>query len=308
MLDAAFRAIPLRCFGPVRRMFVRLPRGNLVRNASVLVLKRAARAYRNRLAAKVDAIVPLDRPDVSFEAVDSMVMDAVYWFGIGGYEGTVADIWVRLCQRAHSVLEIGGNVGLFSVIGGRAAVGPYTVIEPVPEVAAVLQKNLRRNGVAERVELRQAAAIPDLVERDVVLNVPAENRAAPVGAHLVEGVEITARSSERHVTVRGLPIRDLMAGRDLIKIDAEGIEAELLTAGRDIVLSKKPDLLIEVLPEAHRLAALLCALAQEAGYRMFVLPEYGSDHIVEIEPASFTALVPLQHHAKDVLLTTVPLG
>jgi FkbM family methyltransferase len=308
MLAAAFRALPLHSYDRVRRLAVRLPRGSLVRNICLLVLKHAALAYRGRIADEIEEIVPLDCPGVSFEPVDSMVMDAVYWFGIRGYEGTVTDVWVRLCRRSRSILEIGGNVGLFAVIGGRAASGSYTVIEPVPEIAAVLRANLRRNGLEERVVVRQAAAIPDLVAREVVLNVPAEGRRAPVGAHLIEGIEITGRSSERRLAVHGMPMRDLMAERDLIKIDAEGIEAELLSAARDLLLSDRPDLLIEVLPEAKRLGAMLSQLGQDAGYRMYVLPEYGLDSIVEVDPAKFTAKVPQRYNSKDILLTTKPLG
>lgn len=104
------------------------------------------------------------------------------------------------------MLEIGGNVGLFTVIGVRVAPGSYTVVEPVPLVAATLRANLARNGLTD-VEVLQGAVIPDNNARDVTLNLPAEDWGMPVGAHVI---------------VPGLPIRQLAEGRDLIKIDAEG--------------------------------------------------------------------------------------
>jgi FkbM family methyltransferase len=73
-----------------------------------------------------------------------------------------------LCRKVKSVLEIGGNVGLFTVIGGQAASGQYTGMEPVLAVAAVLRRNLRRNGLTA-VEVLEAAAIPDLAPREVIL-------------------------------------------------------------------------------------------------------------------------------------------
>ena len=102
----------------------------------------------------------------------------------------------------------------------------------------------------------------------------------------------------------GLPIARLAEGRDLIKIDAEGIEAELLRAIRPHLIAARPDLLIEVLPEASRLAALLSDLAREAGYLIHILPEYGSDTIVQAAPEAFDAALPGRHRSKDVLLST----
>jgi FkbM family methyltransferase len=291
----------LRLYDPFRRGVVRFKRGSLIRNGCVLVLQRAARAYRGRLAGLLSEIRPLDAPELSFVAVDSMVMDAVYWFGIQGYEGRVAKVWVDLCRRARSILEIGGNVGLFTLIGARAAAGQYTVVEPLPGLVGTLKANLLRNGVTD-VQVLEAAVIPDRIARAVRLNIPDERRSAPVGAHLLEGSEVSGRSSLRTLEVQGLPFRDLLAGRDLIKIDAEGIEAALLTSARDILLANRPAMLIEVLPEATTLGQVLAALAKEAGYSISIIPEYGSDTEVTVDPDTFSADLPRRYNSKDVLL------
>ena len=130
----------------------------------------------------------------------------------------------------------------------------------------------------------------------------------PVGAHLIDGVEVAGRSSKAHVTVPGLPIRQLAEGADLIKIDAEGIEAALLADIRTLLVKKRPILLIEVLPEAVRLGEFLASLAIEAGYNIYVLPEYGSDRIVTVPAAAFTSDLPQRYHSKDVVLSTGPLA
>jgi FkbM family methyltransferase len=306
MIDAIARSVPLARYRPLRQAVLDLPRGHPVRIAATVVLRRAARAWRHRLAGQLDEIRPLDAPALSFEAVDSMVMDAVYWFGVRGYEGTVARVWTALCGRSRSVLEVGGNVGLFTVIGARAAPGAYTVVEPVPMVAATLRANLARNGLA-KVELLQAAAIPGEERREVALNVPAEDWGVPVGAHLTDGVEVAGRSSRAQVMVPGLPIRRLAEGRDLIKIDAEGIEAALLTDLHGFLLERRPTLLIEVLPEAERLGALLASLASDAGYQIHVLPEWGSDQVATVPAASFNSELPRAYHSKDVVLSAGPL-
>jgi len=307
MIETVIRGIPLSSYRPLRQAVLGLPRWHPIRIAATLVLRRAARAYRHRLAGRLAEIRPLDAPLLSFEAVDSMVMDAVYWFGVRGYEGTVARVWTALCAQSRSVLEIGGNVGLFTVIGARAAPGSYTVVEPVPLVAATLRANLARNGLTT-VEVLQAAVIPGDCARDVTLNLPAEDWSMPVGAHLLDAVEVSGRSSRTQVTVPGLPIRWVTEGRDLIKIDAEGIEAALLDDIRDSLVRTRPNLVIEVLPEAKRLGGLLADLATEANYQIHILPEWGSDKVVTVPVAAFTSELPRIFNAKDVVLSAGPLS
>ncbi|WP_428661216.1 FkbM family methyltransferase [Reyranella sp.] len=307
MIDPMIRSVPLSFFRPLRQAVRDLPRWNPVRIAATIVLRRAALANRHHLAGRLTEIRPLDEPMLSFEAVDSMVMDAVFWFGVRGYEGTAARIWTDLCQRAESVLEIGGNVGLFSVLGARASSGIYTAVEPVPVVAATLRANLARNGLT-RVEVLEAAVVSGDEVRNVALNLPDEGRKMPVGAHLVDDVEVVGRSTRTQIVVPGLPIRQLADGRDLIKIDAEGIEAVLLADIRALLVDRRPNLLIEVLPEAKRLGEMLAALASEANYQIHVLPAWGSDRIVTVPAASFTSELPRTYNSKDVVLSTGPLN
>lgn len=305
MFEAIATALPFDWYNPLRAGAVRLRRGSLPRSACVAVLQIAHRAWRHRLAERVDDVRPLDAPHLSFAPTNSMVVDALYWFGVRGYEGKVADVWVELCRDAGAVLEIGGNIGLFTTLGRRACRGTYTVVEPVPQIAAVLRGNLARNAL-EGVEVLEAAVIPQGPARDVVLNIPDEGRAAPVGAHLVEGVEVIGRSTLKAITVRGLPAAELMAGRDLIKIDAEGIEAELLAAAREVILATRPTLMVEVLPEAVMLGRMLAELAQAAGYSISVIPEYGRDDIVTVAPEAFDSTVPRRWNSKDVVLSVRP--
>ncbi len=289
---------------PLRWGVVRLHRGHPLRSLCVAALKPFER--RGDLLRGLARVVPLDRKDLSFEPSDSMVMQSVYWFGVQGYEGVLADMWADLCARARSVLEVGGNVGLYAVIGGRAARGVYTVVEPVPEIARVLQANLTRNGL-EQVELLQAAVIPGTQMQDVELNVPDEGTDNPVGAHLVVGSEVKARSSQRVRTVKGYPFVQLLQGRDLVKIDAEGLEHALLAGAEQALKESRPTLLVEVLPESPQLAAFIARLAREAGYLIHVPPAYGDQQVVIVPPERFDATTPRQHRSKDVVLSTVAL-
>ncbi len=295
------RLLPLWAFLPLRWAVARLRRRNPLRAAAILVLRQARQATTGTLSRRLSSVVPLDHPDLSFEPVDSMVMDAVFWMGLRGYEGKVADIWVELCRDARSVLEIGGNVGLFTVIGARAGSAAYVVVEPVPSLTGTLRRNLARNGV-EHVTILTAAAIPGALAGPVVLSIPGDSRGAPVDAFLADLSEVTDRDRSHTITVPGIPIAELVQGHDLIKIDAEGVEAELIEAVRGWLVRTRPTLMIEVLPDSERLGRLLARLAIAAGYEIIVIPEWGSDDPVTIDPARFDSTVPARHNSKDVLL------
>ena len=294
-------AIPLSWYFPLRRGVVALRRGSFLRNICVAILKQAQRAYRGRLAGLLKDVRPLDFPALRFASADSMVIETIYWFGIHGYEGLVAATWIEQCRSATAILEIGGNIGLFTIIGAMASTAQYTVAEPVPTVAAILRDNLRLNNVTH-VELLEAAMIPADQPATVTLLVPNEQHDVPVGAHLTIGTEVAQHTGTRQISVRGLPLRDYVAGRDLIKIDAEGVEVDLLRAVRDILVATKPNLLIEVLPSSPELAAFLVALAKEAGYRLIILPEWGADRPVTVAPEDFTLAMMHQNNSKDLLL------
>lgn len=299
-----FQAWVRAALSPFRWGAVRWHRGHPVRSLCVAVLKPFER--HSSLLHGLARVVPADRSDLSFEPSDSMVVRSVYWFGVQGYEGVLAEIWADLCAKSRSVLEVGGNVGLYAVIGARAARGAYTVVEPVPEIARVLQANLARNGLA-KVEVLQAAVIPGSQEQEVELNVPDEGTDNPVGAHLVTGSEITARSSQRVLKVKGYPFVQLLQGRDLVKIDAEGLEHALLAGAEQELKQHTPTLLVEVLPESSQLAAFIARLAREAGYLIHVPPAYGDQQVVIVPPERFDATTPRQYRSKDVVLSKAAL-
>jgi FkbM family methyltransferase len=258
------------------------------------------------IAAELNEVAPLDS-ELVFEASDSMVIDAIYWFGVQGYEGLLSSVWEELCRKSVNVLEIGANLGLFSCIGARSMQkGKYTAVEPLPAAASVLRKNLARNIPASpllSVEIVEAAAVSDPSARVARINVPNDGRDIPVGSHLTEGVEIKDRKRRSEVEITAIPFCDLARDRDLIKIDAEGIEYELLAGAMGRLVEHRPTIVVEVLPEANRLAAFLGELASRCGYRITVVPAFGTGGLRQIEPVQFTSRTPQEYNSKDCVLS-----
>lgn len=70
--------------------------------------------------------------------------------------------------------------------------------------------------------------------------------------------------------------------------------------------ASRPVLVIEVLEDSERLAALLRAIGLASEVPIHVVPGYGDDQVVRVDPREFHARVPGQHRSKDVLVGDVP--
>ncbi|MBC7951780.1 MAG: FkbM family methyltransferase [Rhodospirillaceae bacterium] len=291
-----FYALARALLYPFRWNATHLPRGSFLRSASIPILKYAAR--RRTLLRSIQVITPLDRRDVSFVPTNSMVVEMTYWFGTQGYEGVLAELWPRLCTKAQSVLEIGCNVGFYTVLGGKAAPGTYTVVEPLPEMADILRRNLALNKL-ERVDVVEAAVLPAPADANLQMSLPDEGRETLIGAHLASGVTLAQRSC-----TRGLEdFRLLAEGCDLIKLDVEGAEYALLKAAMPIIERNAPTIVVEVLPESRLLGALLAGMAQRIGYTIYVIPSFRTEYPVAVPHGSFTSRTPAMFQSKDVILT-----
>jgi FkbM family methyltransferase len=207
-----------------------------------------------------------DRPSVRFVRADSLVLQRAYWMGTDGWEPDLAMWWPVLCSEATGVLELGANVGYYTVQGALAAPQtPYRAVEAHPETAAVLRRNLELNHCAH-VEVIEGAAVPTDVPGPVQLVVPdTDHFATPAGA-LVEGRSEIRRAGAVALSVPAVPVASLVDGVDLVKLDVEGQEHELLRALWPCLMEHRPTLCVELLRGTPKLRELLIELCEQGGY------------------------------------------
>ena len=247
----------------------------------------------------------VDDPDLAFVAADSLVLAQVYWYGEQGWEPELLPWWRRFCRRSRSVLELGANVGYFTVQAARAAPGVrYVAVEPHPFSLEICRANLALNGV-HSVKLIGAAAVADPQTSSVRLLVPADQLATPTVAFLPSGTELPAGMTRGVTTALDVPahdVRELLRGADLVKLDVEGQEHALLAAGLDLLREHRPTLVVEVLPGTARLQALLAELCRRDGYRCYAPTR---DRLVQLDPARLaTVRLKEEYGGQDVILCT----
>ena len=278
----------------------RAPQGSLRRRARIAALSGLR---RGGIPAGVRTFQLDGRPEISLVSAESLVLAQLYWLGELGWEPELMHWWRRLCAQSDSIVELGANVGYYTVQGALAAPGArYVAVEPHPTSLGVCRANLELNGITS-VELVQAAAVADPAVRSVPILVPAEQLATPTVAFVAGGSELPADMAQgvgATIDVPAVDVRSVVAGADLVKLDVEGQEHALLAAAREQLLDRRPPVFVELLPGTPQLRAVLADLCSTGGYRCYVpvadrLVEIGRDRIATVH-------VQREYATNDVIL------
>jgi FkbM family methyltransferase len=262
---------------------------------------------RGGIPAGVITFTLPDNRELRFVRAESLVLHQLYWFGERGWEPQVLPWWLRFCRRSSAILELGANVGYFTVQGAKA--GPharYVAVEPYPASARVCRANLQLNRVGS-VELVTAAAVAHAERPTVELHVPGDQLAAPTVAFVRADTELPAHMSRRvrqTISVSAVDVGSLLAGVDLLKLDVEGQEHALLAASRGHLRAHKPTVFVEVLPGTARLRRLIADLCRDDGFHCYV-PR--ADALVRLEvPDILGAPLLGRYGCQDVILSPEP--
>lgn len=130
----------------------------------------------------------------------------LHWFGGGGGAG--------------GLLDIGANVGSYTVLASAACGVESLALEPVPHTFERLRRNLRANRIDTRVDARCVAAG---ASRGVISFTADEDTTNRVASEDYRG-----RVIEVPVTPLDELLRDRESVPDFWKIDVEGFEEEVL--------------------------------------------------------------------------------
>ncbi len=165
----------------------------------------------------------------------------------GDYEPELAALCRAHLDPARDAIDVGGNVGFFSVLMAEALPGRRVLaIEPTPGAHARLVANVARNGVAERVVVFNGVAAEDTAERTMQV-IDGMEEYASLGSLVHQAVAGQAGSA---VAVAASTVDALVEAHGLtpgfIKIDVEGAELSVLTGARETLRRHRPVVLAEL--------------------------------------------------------------
>jgi len=189
-------------------------------------------------------------------------------YALGTYEPEVAALIQSMLKGGETVMDVGANIGYFTLLMARL-VGPggrVIAFEPIPTVYSVLCENLRLNDLHWAHPERKAVTGQN---GEIQMQTEAGNPLS-FTARVAEGGDlfVTAVSIDRYVEVAGL------TRLDLVKIDVEGAEDVVIRGMAKSFLRFRPVVLVEIhANNGHQSEAL--ELLKVAGYELMCVDSTG---------------------------------
>ncbi len=271
----------MRLSGGVLRFFATLP------VVSHLLLVAARRSW---LPRRIIKSLPTARPfkvqvasEGSFEYVPSPmdhIGSLLYWGGVRAFEPETVGVFYELVKNAKTVVDVGANTGLYSMIACAANPEAQVIaFEPVPRIFELLQTNIEHNGFSSRCELHQKAVGSSIGQ--ATLHVP----YSPVPTSASLHANGFRNYSGDHIDVETTTLDCLYSDRgpvDLLKIDVEGFEHHVLLGMEQMLLQSQPAIVLECNPDGP--CEHLTNLLRPHGYRFFHLRSEGLVELSAIRP------------------------
>jgi FkbM family methyltransferase len=176
--------------------------------------------------------------------------DSVIGWGIirGKYEPGELDFVRRTIKPGQTVIDIGANIGLFTITMA-SLVGPTGTVyafEPLEAEAALLVRSVAENNFRDRVVLEYAALSDKAGSAQLISALKSNNMG---GAYLKDQTEpVPPGHQARNVAVITLDAYEPKRPVSFIKIDIEGGEPLAFRGGKSLLKEDRPVILSELHP------------------------------------------------------------
>ncbi|MHB8499882.1 MAG: FkbM family methyltransferase [Candidatus Acidiferrales bacterium] len=233
------------------------------------------------------------------------------WSGVPS-ERAELEFILRMLQPGVTFLDIGANIGIFSLMAGRKLCGKASTIcafEPCRSTFSLLERNLSRNHLTN-VRAIRAALSDEIGEAYVSVHTPLSDALHSLEAPIHADEEVAGREPARMTTLDEFVRKEHMPRVDVIKVDAEGAELRVLKGARKLLERTDAPLILyggysRCTAHFHYHPVEIMWLLEEYGYELFVLdPE---SRLVrrrtpgETYDAKIVAVKPAHPHYADVL-------
>jgi FkbM family methyltransferase len=232
----------------------------VITNSLVSSLKNLYKKYRdqklnirrevyNQLITKLvsDPVVYVEEFEGNF-----LIDKSSHLFGLivvhGCYESQLAEKCCRYIDPNKDAIDIGANVGFYSVLFAKKIAHDSKVlsIEPTKSTFDKLTFNLRENGVGDKVIAFNGAVSDTLgkIEINVIPGKEEYSSLNPINHFAVEGQKYV--SYEVECLTIDLLVEKYKLAPGFIKCDVEGAENLVLLGSKQVLKEHRPIILVEV--------------------------------------------------------------
>jgi FkbM family methyltransferase len=167
------------------------------------------------------------------------------------YEASSFEFFKKHAKPGATIIDIGAHIGLYSVFFYKLMKGKVYSFEPTPSTVEVLRKTIHINNADNNIIVTQAAVSEkpgvatfysndiDVSTSNSLVDVDLGDNTTRAGAYEVEVLSTDYFRSQNKLTV------------DFIKIDAEGVELEVLKGARETFLQDRPTGILGLHPFAY---------------------------------------------------------
>jgi FkbM family methyltransferase len=208
-------------------------------------------------------------PFVMFTNNDTPVVKSIYTSRT--FEPMSMKLWCRLARGATGILDIGANVGIYSL--AAAALRPDLTIhafEANPYACARLRVHKMVNEFSNITEHAFAVGNKNKMVSFSWVVKPGGNISSGGSAGVRDRADIETITVPMHA-LDGTGLAAQLGQRPLVKIDVEGGEMVVID-GMSEVLSLRPDLLLETFSEAS--CAFINDFLAPIGYSVYLIMEH----------------------------------
>jgi len=199
------------------------------------------------------------------------IENTIFWEGLtDGWEKESMKVWIKLCEKAEVVIDIGANTGVYALIAKAANKNSKVyAFEPVKRVFEKLQANIELNkydiiAIEKATSNSNGVAVIYDNDNEHTYSVAVNKNMAEKGAKVNE---IKIETITLDTFVEEYKLEKI----DLIKIDVETHEPEVLEGFKKYIEKFKPTILIEILED--EVGSRVQNLIKDLGYIYFNIDE-----------------------------------
>lgn len=251
----------MNVFDTLRRHYRQGGMANRVLAVPVAVRRRwlarqasLAQALVTKLGERIAGDVTMHVPEFEGQFACSPRSDLFSRMVLDGYyEPRLADLFRQHIDPARDIVDVGANIGFYSVLGARLT--PHSrvlAVEPNPEALRRLAKNLELNGVSAKVVVYRGVlgAATGSVDLNVIDGMEEYSSVSEIGHASVAGKASRTIQVEAETLDRLVERYRLTPG--LIKIDVEGAEGLVFEGAERTLKEFRPIILSEFSPALLR--------------------------------------------------------
>lgn len=201
-----------------------------------------------------------------------VVENEIFWGGLKkGWEKESTNLWIKLCENSHTVVDIGANTGIYALIA--KAVNPTSKVyamEPVKRVFKKLKENVTLNNY-DIICIEEAASNKD--GEAIIFDIPDTEHtySVTVNKNMYNPDTPTFKQAIKIIKLDTLIEKYNIKQIDLLKIDVETHEPEVLEGYSKNIRLHKPTILIEVLSD--EVGIKIESMVSDMGYLYFNIDE-----------------------------------